>query len=114
MAKLTWKSPIESVSGALYKGEDGKKSFGAAKRKTANKDGEKINHSVFYGRRSTTPDSAEIARRSKFATRAAAVQSRKASPTQASADKTAFANQSTYKSLNAYIWAQVIAAETNG
>lgn len=102
MARLKWVYPIEEIHGALKKGV-----MGAAMRSTANNKGERFNFSVFYGKRDLTnkPLSAdETAAREKFAAVRAAVIARKNNPGKRVTDQNAFKAQSTYKTMNAYLW----------
>ena len=82
--------------------------MGAAMRSTKNAKGEQFNFSVFYGQRDLTNhplSTGEIAARDKFAAVRAAVEARKGNPTKRVQDQNAFKAQSTYKTLNAYLWA---------
>jgi len=98
MAKIEWKSPIEAMHGKVFAG------FGAAKRKSANANGEQYNFSVRYGKRSTTPTSAEQGRWARFKAIALLVATRRTNSTKKIADMAAFKAQSTYKTFTSYLW----------
>ena len=100
MAKLEYAYPITAVHGVL----DRPSKFGAAKRIARNQDGESKPFSVRYGRRISKPSDAELAARARFSAVQAAVQERKLDPVAKRTDGEAFRNQSTYKTITAYLW----------
>jgi len=96
MAQVTYTYPIDHLSGKVGKHETG---F-SYRSKTTNK------HTVCYGKRSTQPSTAELARRQKFASVAASTKTRMLNATMLAQDKVAFAAQSRYKYLRNYVFAQ--------
>ena len=100
MAKLEYAYPIAAVHGLL----DKTSRFGAAKRIARNQDGESKPFSVRYGKRVSKPSDDELAARARFTAVQAAVQERKLYPVAKRTDGEAFRNQSTYKTITAYLW----------
>ena len=100
MAKLEYAYPITAVHGVL----DRKSRFGAAKRSMRNQEGESKPYSVRYGVRLSQLTDAERAARVQFAAVAAAVKLRKLDPIKTRTDAAAFKAQSTYKTMQAYLW----------
>jgi len=101
MAKLEFAYPIEAVHGKL------KGSFGAAKRNTANADGEKVAYSVCYGKRNLElhpVTEQEQARRVKFKAIQAIVAARQTNATKRVQDAAAFEAQSAIPTLKKYVW----------
>lgn len=66
------------------------------------------NGKVFTGKRCNPykgdPSASQTAHRTLFGQIATAVKARKADPSKAAADAVAFANQSRYESMQAYLW----------
>ena len=100
MAKLEYAYPITAVHGVL----DRKSKFGAAKRIARNQEGESKPFSVRYGVRLSQLTDAERAARVQFAAVAAAVKARKMDPVKSRTDAEAFKSQSTYHTMQAYLW----------
>ena len=102
MGKVLWKYPIEEIHGKL------RTDFGAAQRKSKNGNGERDPFTVIYGKRDLTNhplSTAEIAARTRFAAVRALVDLHKSDQQKRMADVTAFRAQTTYKTLNKYLWA---------
>ena len=100
MAKSKFMAPVESLSGKL-----GKRSRVVFNQRTkVNQQGEKINFTSLYSKPSGDPSANQTAVRTLFGQVATAVKARKLDPTHAAADKAAFAAQSRYKTLHAYLW----------
>jgi len=100
MAQLEYNYPIEAVHGKL------KGTFGAFKRK-ANAKGISKNCSVNYGKRNLTAkpySTAEVTAHTTLGTISKMIAQRKASATQRVTDKQNFAAQSTYKTLQQYLY----------
>ncbi|MBQ0154160.1 MAG: hypothetical protein KBS70_05185 [Bacteroidales bacterium] len=100
MAKLEYAYPITAVHGVL----DRKSKFGAAKRIARNQEGESKPFSVRYGQRISQPSADELAARARFKAVAAAIKVRKLDPNKTRTDAAAFKEQSTYKTMYAYLW----------
>ncbi len=103
MAKISFVYPIEEIIGKL------KGKFGAGRRKAANAKGLRNQWTIHYGTRSTPVTSDEVPARTRFGQIAAATTARLKNPQKQAADRTAFAAQSTYKTLRQYVWAQCTA-----
>ena len=108
MAKLEYSYPITAVHGML----DRKTKFGAAKRVARNQQGESKPFSVRYGTRISQPSTDELAARARFSAVRAAVKARKLDSLKARTDAASFKEQSTYKTMNKYLWA-ICTAEYN-
>ena len=100
MAKLEYAYPITAVHGVL----DRKSRFGAAKRTARNQNGESKPFSVRYGQRISALSEDELAARARFGAVATAVKLRKLDPNKTRTDAAAFKAQSTYKTMQAYLW----------
>ena len=100
MAKLEYSYPITAVHGML----DRKTKFGAAKRVARNQQGESKPFSVRYGQRTSQPSTDELAARARFSAVRTAVKARKLDSLKARTDAASFKEQSTYKTMNAYLW----------
>ncbi|MBQ0154144.1 MAG: hypothetical protein KBS70_05105, partial [Bacteroidales bacterium] len=100
MAKLEYAYPITAVHGVM----DRKSRFGAAKRSMRNQEGESKPYSVRYGVRLSQPSEDELAAQARFGAVATAVKLRKLDPNKTRTDAAAFKAQSTYKTMQAYLW----------
>ncbi|MCQ2311515.1 MAG: hypothetical protein MJZ64_07200 [Paludibacteraceae bacterium] len=101
MARMKFAYPIEELHGKI------KGNFGAAQRQSKNNAGEGRAYSVNYGKRDLTNHpitSDEQARWNRFAAVQALVAARKLNNVKRVQDQQAFANQTEYKTLNAYLW----------
>ena len=100
MADVTYIAPVESVSGKLAKNH----SVVFHRRRQPNNSGIRRNYTSFYRKPLGDPSANQTAVRTLFGQVATAVKARKLDPTHAAADKAAFAAQSRYKTLHAYLW----------
>ena len=98
MAKIDYAFPIEKVHGKLSK----KHKIGFAHLTASGR-----NYSVEYGKRKTNPSSSELLHRQKFAQCTAATLERMLDPQQIPGDQLGFKNQTKYKTLRGYVFAQV-------
>ena len=98
MAKIDYSFPIEKVHGKLSK----KHKIGFAHLTASGR-----NYSVEYGKRSTKPSTSELAHRKKFADCSTATQERLLNPQMIPTDQLGFKNQTKYKTLRGYVFAQV-------
>ncbi len=109
MGKVLWKYPIEEIHGKL------RTDFGAAQRKSKNGNGERDPFTVIYGKRDMTNhplSSYEVEARARFAAIRALVEEHRCNITKRVADYAGFKAQSTYKTMNKYLWA-ICTAEYN-
>ena len=130
MAKVEYVAPVDAVHGKLSKGDK----YGFARRKKANNNGERPNFTFVHTKRTTpvtqdeierrksfgnvakatrtsAPSQEEIVRRNKFKQAAIATRERLMNPDQSLADQIAFAQQTKYKTIYAYVFNQCYKAE---
>jgi hypothetical protein len=98
MAKIDYAFPVDKVHGKLSK----KHRIGFAHLTASGR-----NYSVEYGKRSTKPSTSELAHRKKFADCSTATQERMLDPQMIPTDQLGFKNQTKYKTLRGYVFAQV-------
>ena len=102
MAKVEYVAPVDAVHGKLSKGDK----YGFARRKKANNKGERPNFTFVHTTRTTAPSQNEIARRNAFKQAAIATRARLMDPDQSLTDQIAFAQQTKYKTMYAYVFNQ--------
>ena len=98
MAKIDYAFPVDKVHGKLSK----KHRIGFAHLTASGR-----NYSVEYGKRSTKPSTSELAHRKTFADCTAATLERMLDPQKIPGDQLGFKNQTKYKTLRGYVFAQV-------
>ena len=102
MAKVEYIAPVEAVHGKLAK----KDRYGFAKRKKANNNGERIAYTFLHTKRSKLPSQDELDRRKRFGEVANNTRQRLNDPDQSLMDQIAFAQQTKYKTIYAYVFNQ--------
>ena len=102
MAKVEYVAPVDAVHGKLSKGDK----YGFARRKKPNNNGERPNFTFVHTKRTTPVSQEEIARRNAFKQAAIATRERLNDPDQSLTDQIAFAQQTKYKTMYAYVFNQ--------
>ena len=102
MAKVEYMAPVEAIHGKLSKGDR----YGFARRKKSNNKGERPNFTFVHTKRTTPVSQDEIERRKSFGDVAKATRARLMDPDQSLTDQIAFAQQTKYKTIYAYVFNQ--------
>ena len=102
MAKVEYVAPVDAVHGKLSKGDK----YGFARRKKANNNGERPNFTFVHTKRTTPVSQEELNRRNAFKKACNATRERLNDPDQSLADQIAFAQQTKYKTIYAYVFNQ--------
>ena len=102
MAKVEYVAPVDAVHGKLSKGDK----YGFARRKKANNNGERPNFTFVHTKRTAPVTQDEIERRKSFGDVAKATRARLMDPDQSLTDQIAFAQQTKYKTIYAYVFNQ--------
>ena len=102
MAKVEYTAPVEAIHGKLSKGDR----YGFARRKKSNNKGERPNFTFVHTKRTTPVSQDEIERRKSFGDVAKATRARLMDPDQSLTDQIAFAQQTKYKTIYAYVFNQ--------
>ena len=102
MAKVEYVAPVDAVHGKLSKGDK----YGFARRKKANNAGERPNFTFVHTKRTTPVSQEELNRRNAFKQAAIATRERLVDPDQSLMDQIAFAQQTKYKTIYAYVFNQ--------
>ena len=107
MAKVEYVAPVDAVHGKLSKGDK----YGFARRKKPNNAGERPNFTFVHTKRTTPVTQQELNCRAKFKQAAIATRERLNNPDQSLTDQIAFAQQTKYKTMYAYVFNQCYKAE---
>ena len=99
MAKVEYVAPVDAVHGKLSKGDK----YGFARRKKPNNNGERPNFTFVHTKRTTPVSQEELNRRNAFKQAAIAPRERLNDPDQSLTDQIAFAQQTKYKTIYAYV-----------
>ena len=102
MAQVDYIAPVEAVHGKLAKTDR----IGFARRKKQNNNGERPNYTFLHTKRSSLPSQDELDRRKRFGQVANATRQRLNDPDQSLMDQIAFAQQTQFKTLYAYVFNQ--------
>ena len=102
MAKVEYVAPVDAVHGKLSKGDK----YGFARRKKANNNGERPNFTFVHTKRTTPVTQDELTRREKFKKACNKTRERLNDPDQSLMDQIAFAQQTKYKTIYAYVFNQ--------
>ena len=98
MAKIEYAFPVEKIHGKISK----KHKIGFAHLTASGR-----NYSVEYGKRKTKPSTSELQHRQKFAQCCVDTINRMMDPQKIPGDQLGFKNQTKYKTLRGYVFAQV-------
>ena len=107
MAKVEYVAPVYAVHGKLSKGDK----YGFARRKKANNKGERPNFTFVHTKRTAPVTQEETVRREKFKQAAIATRERLNDPDQSLTDQIAFAQQTKYKTIYAYVFNKLYRGE---